>query len=198
MTTVAKQLPLPYLESETSPRPRDFIPVYEPLLGAREEEYVRDAVRSGWISSLGKFIPQFEEAFAAFSGTRYGITTSNGTTALHLAAHALGLGPGDEVIIPDLTFIASASAVHYTGARPVFVDVDPMTWTLDIDALEQAITPATKAVMPVHLYGHMADMTAINEIAAAHNLWVIEDAAEAHGAAVEGQRAGSWGTIRRV
>ena len=194
-TAIAKQLPLPYLESETAPRPRDFIPVYEPLLGVREEEYVLDAVRSGWISSLGKYIPQFEESFAAFCGTRFGVTASNGTTALHLATHALGLGPGDEVIIPDLTFIASASAVHYTGARPVFVDVDPATWTLDIDALERAITPATKAVMPVHLYGHMTDMAAVNEIAAAHNLWVIEDAAEAHGAAIEGQRAGSWGTI---
>ncbi len=194
-TAIAKQLPLPYLESETAPRPRDFIPVYEPILGVREEEYVLDAVRSGWISSLGKYIPQFEESFAAFCGTRFGVTASNGTTALHLATHALGLGPGDEVIIPDLTFIASASAVHYTGARPVFVDVDPATWTLDIDALERAITPATKAVMPVHLYGHMTDMAAVNEIAAAHNLWVIEDAAEAHGAAIEGQRAGSWGTI---
>jgi len=195
VTTAAKQLPFPYLESETAPRPRDFIPVYEPLLGAREEEYVVDAVRSGWISSLGKYIPQFEGSFAAFCGTQHGVSASNGTTALHLAAHALGLGPGDEVIVPDLTFIGSASAVHYTGARPVFADVDPITWTIDSDALAKLITPATKAVMPVHLYGHMADMAAINEIAAAHELWVIEDAAEAHGAAIEGRRAGSWGTI---
>jgi perosamine synthetase len=195
MITLARQLALPYLESEAAPRPRDFIPVYEPELGPREEEYVLDAVRSGWISSLGKYVTRFEEAFAAYSGVKYGISASNGTTALHLAVHALGIGSGDEVIVPDLTFVASANAVRYTGARPVFIDVDPVTWTVDVDALPKLVTPATKAIMPVHLYGHMADMAAIRDIADSHGLWVIEDAAEAHGAAIEGQRAGSWGTI---
>ena len=143
MTTSTRQLPLPYLEDEAAPRPQGFIPVYEPDLGPREEEYVLKAVRSGWISSLGKFVAQFEESFAAFCGVEYGISASNGTTALHLATHALGLGPGDEVIVPDLTFIASANAVHYTGARPVLADVDPLTWTIEVDAVPKLISPAT-------------------------------------------------------
>jgi perosamine synthetase len=191
----AVQLALPYLEHEQSARPQGWIPIYEPWLGAREEALVLEAVRSGWISSLGKYVSQFEEEFAAFCGSRYGVATSNGTTALHLAVHSLGVGPGDEVIVPALTFVASANAVHYTGARPVFADVDPVTWTIAPDEIARLITPRTRAIMPVHIYGQMAPMQAINDLAAAHKLWVIEDAAEAHGAAIGARRAGAWGTV---
>lgn len=186
---------LPFLEHEQSPRPANFIPVYEPWLGDLELEYVTEAVRSSWISSLGKYVQQFEAQFARFCGVAHGISTSNGTTALHLALHALGIGPGDEVIVPALTFVASANAVHYTGATPVFADVDPVTWTLDPDDVARRITPRTRAIMPVHLYGHPAPMDAINELARAHNLWVVEDAAEAHGAAIRGRRTGGLGHV---
>ena len=189
------QLPLPYLETEASPRPASFIPVYEPWLGKLEEELVLETVRSTWISSNGKYIRQFEEEFAAYSGSKHGVSTSNGTTALHLAIHALGIGAGDEVIVPALTFIASANSVHYTGARPIFADVDPATWTINPDDIARLITPRTKAIMPVHIYGQMAAMPEVMALAEAHNLFVIEDAAEAHGAAIGGRRAGSWGTI---
>jgi perosamine synthetase len=192
----AEQLSLfPYLEPETVSRPPDFIPVYEPWLGEREEAYVLDAVRSGWISSLGKYVSRFEEMFADFCGVKHAVSVTNGTTALHLALHALGIGPGDEVIVPALTFVASANAVTYTGATPVFADVDPVTWCIDPHEVERMITSHTRAVIPVHLYGHPAPMAALNELAAAYNLLVIEDAAEAHGAAVNGRRAGSLGTI---
>lgn len=191
----AQQTPLPYLESQTSPRPANFIPIYEPWLGDREEKLVQEVMRSGWISSAGKYIRQFEEEFAAYCGCAYGITTSNGTTSLHLATHALGIGPGDEVIVPALTFVASANSVHYTGARPIFADVDPTSWTISPDEVARLITPRTKAIMPVHIYGQMAAMAELVQIAEAHKLWVIEDAAEAHGASIGGRRAGSWGTI---
>jgi perosamine synthetase len=191
-----EQLPLfPYLEAQESPRPQDFIPVYTPSLGAREEEYVLDAVRSGWISSLGQYVTRFEEQFAYFCGTAQAVSVSNGTVALHLALHALGIGPGDEVIVPSLTFVASANAVRYTGATPVFADVDPFTWCIDPADATRLLTPRTRAIMPVHLYGHPADMRAINELAAAHGLHVVEDAAEAHGAAIDSRIAGSWGRI---
>lgn len=193
---VATQLSFfPYLEHEIADRPRDFIPVYEPWLGPREEEFVLDAVHSGWPSSLGKYIGQFEQEFAAFCRVNHGIATSNGTTALHLAVHALGIGPGDEVIVPALSFVASANAVQYTGARPVFADVDPVTWTLAPAEIERLLTPRTRAVMPVHLYGHPAPTAAIGDLAARHKLWVIEDAAEAHGATVGGRRAGGLGHV---
>ncbi len=195
ITSPAVQLPLPYLEAETSPRPASFIPIYEPWLGELEEQLVLETVRSTWISSLGKYIRQFEDEFATYCGTAHGIATSNGTTALHLALHALGIGPGDEVIVPALTFVASANSVHYTGARPVFADVDSETWTLDPASVARLITPRTKAIMPVHIYGQMAAMPALMELAQQHNLLAIEDAAEAHGAAIAGRRAGSWGTV---
>lgn len=193
--TPATQLSLPYLETEGSPRPSEFIPVYEPWLGDLEEQLVVETVRSTWISSNGKFIRQFEEEFSAYCGSAHGVSTSNGTTALHLAVHALGIGPGDEVIVPALTFVASANSVQYTGARPVFADVDPQRWTITPDEIARLITPRTKAIMPVHLYGQMAAMDEIVELARAHNVFVIEDAAEAHGASIRGKRAGSWGTI---
>lgn len=170
-----------------------MIPVSQPSIGEKEISYVKDAVESGWVSSLGKYIEQFEGEFARFCGTRYALTVSNGTTALHLALLAAGIKSGDEVIVPDLTFVATANAVSYIGALPIMVDVDIDTLCIDPKAIEKAITPRTRAIVPVHLYGHPADMDAINEIAKRHGLVVIEDAAEAHGAEYRGRRAGSLG-----
>lgn len=185
----------PYLEHQAAQRPHGFIPIYQPSLGADEERHVLAALRSGWISSLGQYITRFEQAFAEFCGVAHGVSVCNGTVALHLALHALGIGPGDEVIVPALTFVASANTVHYTGATPVFADVDPQTWTIDPAEIERLISPRTKAIMPVHLYGHPANMDAINRLAEAHHLWVVEDAAEAHGAAINNRRTGSLGGI---
>jgi len=168
-------------------------PVAEPELGEEELKNVIEAVRSGWISGMGRFVKEFEEAFARYIGVKYGIATSSGTTALHLALVALGVGPGDEVIVPDLTFAATINAVIYTGAKPVIVDIHPDYWCIDPDKLEKAITPRTKAIIPVHLYGHPCDMDPIMEIASKYNLYVIEDAAEAHGAEYKGRKVGSFG-----
>jgi perosamine synthetase len=168
-----------------------FFPVSQPSITEKEVEYVCDAVRSGWVSSLGRYIEEFERRFADFCGTRYAVTASNGTTALHLALLAAGIKAGDEVIVPDLTFIATANAVAYAGAHPVAVDIDADTLCIDPASIERAITPRTRAIMPVHLYGHPADMDAINAIAAHRGLVVVEDAAEAHGAEYKGRRVGS-------
>lgn len=172
-----------------------FIPVAAPVIDEREIEYVTDAVRSGWVSSLGPYIPKFEQAFADYVGVEHGIAVSSGTAGLHLAIHTLGIGPGDEVLVPDLTFVATANTVIQTGATPVFVDVDPDTWCIDPEAIKKAITPKTKAIIPVHLYGHPADMNQIMEIAKLYHLFVIEDAAESHGASLEGKKVGSFGDI---
>lgn len=158
------------------------IQVAAPLLDGREAEYVMECLTTGWISSNGRFIADFEKAFADFCGVRHAVAACNGTTALHLALLALGLEPGDEVIVPTLTYIASANAVRYCGATPVFVDSDSATFNLDPAAIEAKITPRTRAIMAVHLYGHPADMDALSEIARRHGLWVVEDAAEAIGA----------------
>lgn len=168
--------------------------VAEPTLAGNEKTYVLDCLESGWISSNGKYISMFEEAFAAFVGTRHAIATNNGTTGLHLALTALGVGPGDEVIVPTVTYIASANAVRYCGARAVLVDVGDEGLLMDPDAVERAVTERTKAIMPVHLYGRPADMSAIGRIAKEHGLAIVEDAAEAHGAEVAGRRVGSLGT----
>lgn len=170
-----------------------FIPVSEPSITQKEIDYVLDAVKSGWVSSLGEYITKFEQEFAKYIGVKYALTTSNGTVALHLALVALGIKQGDEVLVPDLTFVATANAVAYTGATPVFVDVDPETWCIDPEDTRKKITPKTKAIIPVHLYGHPADMDAINEIAREYGLSVIEDAAEAHGAEYKGKKVGSLG-----
>ena len=171
------------------------IPVAEPLMGEKELEYVSECILTGWVSSAGKFVRHFEEVFASFCGSKYAVATSNGTTALHLALLSLDIGPGDEVIVPTLTFIASANSVKYTGAKPVFVDSDPYTWNINPAQIEAAINSHTKAIMPVHLYGHPADMDPILEIAKRYGLAVIEDAAEAHGAQYKGTRVGSLGDI---
>ena len=168
-----------------------MIPVAEPRLGEKELAYVTDCITTGWVSSKGKYVGQFEQAFAAYCGCQFGVATFNGTIALHLVLAALNIGLEDEVIIPSLTFVATANAVSYTGATPIFVDSHAQTWNIDPAALEAAITPRTKAIIPVHLYGHPADMDVINAIAKKHDLIVIEDAAEAHGARYKGKRAGS-------
>jgi perosamine synthetase len=172
-----------------------MIPVYEPSLGDEELDNVVRAVQSGWISSKGRFIPEFEAAFAHYIGVAHGVACSNGTTALHLALTALGIHAGDEVLVPTLTFVATANVVLFTGATPVFVDADPTNWCIDPQQLEDAITPRTKAIIPVHLYGNPCDMRAILEIAHAHDLHVVEDAAESHGACCHGQLTGSFGDI---
>jgi perosamine synthetase len=172
---------------------RTFIPISQPSLGDKELEYITNAVRSGWVSSLGTYIKEFEQQFASFCGTNYALSTCNATVALHLALCSYDIGSGDEVIVPELTFVATANAVAYTGATPVFVDIDPVTLCIDPEAIRAAITPRTKAIIPVHLYGHPADMPTIMEIAHQHHLIVIEDAAEAHGANIKGIKVGSWG-----
>jgi perosamine synthetase len=171
--------------------PRPFIPVAEPLLAGNELRYVTECIQTGWVSSLGKYVRDFEEQFAHYCGVRYGVATFNGTVALHLLASTLNFGPGDEIIMPSLTYVATANSMRYTGARPVFVDSERQTWNIDPKKVVEAITPRTKAIIAVHLYGHPADMDPLREIAASHNLLLIEDAAEAHGACYKGQRSGS-------
>jgi perosamine synthetase len=173
----------------------NLIPVAAPTLGGNEAKYVMECLESTWISSTGKYIELFEHAFAQFCDVKHAITCSNGTTSLHLALLGLGLQPGDEVIVPTLTFIASANAVVYCGAQPVFVDVDPDIWNIDPSQIEARITPKTRGIIAVHLAGHPADMDGIMKIARRHNLFVLEDAAQAHGATVNGRRVGSIGDI---
>ncbi len=171
------------------------IPVARPDLGGNERDYVVKAIESTWISSTGEYIDRFEREFAGLCGTKGAITVCNGTVALHLALLTLDVRPGDEVIVPSLTYVATANAVRYMGGEPVFVDVDPATWCLDPARLEDAITPRTRGIIPVHLYGHPADMDAINHIAGVHGLWVVEDAAEAPLAKYRNRPTGSLGTI---
>ena len=174
---------------------RTHIPVAAPLLGERELVYVSECVLTGWVSSTGRFVTKFEEMFAQFCEVPHAVSASNGTTALHLALLGLDIGPGDEVIVPTLSFIASANSVLYTGATPVFVDSEAVTWNMDPDAVARAITSRTKAIMAVHLYGHPANLAALRELCDRHGLYLIEDAAEAHGAMFEGRRIGSFGDV---
>ncbi|MBK8571587.1 MAG: DegT/DnrJ/EryC1/StrS family aminotransferase [Geothrix sp.] len=169
------------------------LPVAQPDLGGNELAYVSQAIQEGWISSTGRFLTRFEADFARFCGTRHALACANGTVAIHLLLLGLGIGPGDEVIVPAFTYVASANAVTYTGARPVLVDSEPVTWNIDANKVEAAITPRTKAIMAVHLYGHPAPMTALLDIGRRHGILVIEDAAEAHGAKVEGKTVGGLG-----
>lgn len=170
------------------------IHVARPDLRGNEEKYVLEAIRSTWISSAGEFLDRFEHEFAALCGTQSALSVCNGTIALHLALLALDVRPGDEVLVPSLSYIATANAVRYLGAEPVFVDVDPDTWCIAPALLEASITRRTKGIIPVHLYGHPADMDAINHVAAIHGLWVVEDAAEAHFATYKGRTVGSLGS----
>jgi dTDP-4-amino-4,6-dideoxygalactose transaminase len=158
-----------------------------------------DAAITGVLESaqfiLGDQVAAFEEQFAAYSGAEFGIAVNSGTSALHLALLAAGIGPGDEVITTPFTFVATVAAVCYTGARPVFVDIDPSSFTIDVDSIKSAVTPRTRAILPVHLYGQPADLDAIQAIARRHGLTVIEDAAQAHGAEYRGRRVGSIGDL---
>jgi perosamine synthetase len=171
------------------------IALASPDLTGNEEKYVVEAIRSSWISSTGAFISRFENEFAAACGTRACLSVSNGTVALHVALLALGVGVEEEVIVPALTYVATANAVKYVGAVPIFVDVDPQTWCIDCSKIEAAITDRTRGIIAVHLYGHPADMDQINKIAAKHNLWVVEDAAEAHFANYKGRPTGGLAKI---
>ena len=169
------------------------IPVVEPVLQGKELEYVTDCVSTGWISSQGKYVKRFEQEFANYTGAEHALSVSNGTVALHLALVALGIGTEDEVIVPDLTFVSPLNAVLYVGAKPVILDVDPNTVCLNVDLIEGAITEKTKAIIPVHLYGHPVDMNPLMEIAQKYNLKVIEDCAEAVGSYYHGKHVGCFG-----
>ncbi len=171
----------------------NFIPISQPSITQKEIDYVTDAVKSGWISSLGKYVEKFEKTFCEYCDTKYALTTANGTVALHLALAALGINQEDEVIVPDFTFVATANAVKYLGAKVITVDIDEETYCISPKAIEKAITSKTKAIVPVHLYGHPANMDEINKIAKNNNVFVIEDAAEAHGAEINGKKVGGLG-----
>ena len=173
----------------------EFIPVCMPYLAGKEETYIIDAIRSGWISSAGQYIEKFEKEFASFCGRRFGVSTTNGTTALHLSLLSLGIGKGDEVIMPDFTMVAPLFAVLYCNAMPVFVDVEEGTWNINPELIEKKITKNTKAIMPVHIYGHPAEMNAITRIANKYGLKIIEDAAEAHGAEYFNKKCGGIGDV---
>jgi len=174
---------------------RQFIPVCEPMLLGNELKYVEDAVKSTWISSKGAYLREFERKFADFIGTSYATSVTNGTAALHLALKASGIKEGDEVILPTFTMISTAFAICYCAALPVFVDCERDTWNIDVKKIEEKITPRTKAIMVVHIYGHPCDMDPIIEIAGKHNLLIIEDAAEAHGAEYKGKKCGTLGDV---
>lgn len=171
------------------------IHIANPVLNGNEKKYVDDCINSGWISSVGSYIQKFEEKFAKFVGTKYAASCSNGTVALHLPLLAYGLKPGDEVIVPTLTYIATANAVKYCGGTPVFVDSEKETWNIDPAKIEGKITKKTKGIIVVHLYGHPVDMDPIMKIAKKYKLFVIEDAAEAHGATYKGKMVGSIGDV---
>jgi perosamine synthetase len=172
-----------------------MIPISMPVIGEKEEQYVMDCLRTGWISSVGEYVERFEKVFSEVAGTKYAISCSNGTAALHLALLAMGLKPDEEVLVPDLTFVAPANAVVYCGAKPVFVDVERQTWCMDSAQIESSITSKTRGIIAVHLRGHPSDMGAILAIARRHKLFVIEDAAQAHGAQVRGRAVGSIGQV---
>ncbi|WP_425639535.1 aminotransferase class I/II-fold pyridoxal phosphate-dependent enzyme [Algoriphagus yeomjeoni] len=169
------------------------IPIASPQLEGNELAYVSDCIKTNWISSQGKYVREFESIFSNYHRGYHSVAVSNGTVALHLAMEALGIGVGDEVIVPDLTFAASINAIIYTGATPVLVDVDPKSWNLNPELVRRAITKRTKAIMPVHLYGQPCDMNKLMELANEFNLKVIEDCAEALGSKYQGQPVGSFG-----
>jgi perosamine synthetase len=172
-----------------------MIPVNEPVIGRDEIQNVLECLETGWISSEGRFIGEFERRWSAYCGMKYGIAVSNGTVALELSVAALGLQPGDEIIMPSFTIISCAQAVVVNGGKPVLVDCDPRTWCMDVSQVEGKITPRTRAIMPVHIYGHPVDMDVISDLARKYSLAVIEDAAEVHGAEYKGYKCGGFGDL---
>lgn len=174
---------------------KPIIPVNEPFLDNDEINNVLECLKSGWISSEGNFIREFEEKWAAYCGMTYGIAVSNGTVALEIAVSALNLQPGDEVIMPSFTIISCAQAVTNNGCKPVLVDCDLETWCMDVSQVEAKITPRTRAIMPVHIYGHPVDMDPLYDLARKHNLVILEDAAEVHGGEYKGRKCGGLGDI---
>jgi perosamine synthetase len=173
----------------------DFIPVNEPLLTGNEKAYLAECIDTGWISSEGPFVTRFEAAMAAIAGRKHAVAVTNGSAALDLAIELLGIGPGDEVIIPSFTIISCAAPIVRREAVPVAVDADPLTWTMDVGAIEALVTPRTRAIMAVHIYGLPVDMDPLLDVAARHGLAVIEDAAEAHGLTYKGRPCGSFGDM---
>lgn len=171
------------------------IPVYKPWLNGNEKKYVNECLDSTWISSKGEFITKFEQSFADYIDIKYAASVCNGTVALHLALISLGIGPGDEVIVPTLTYIASVNAIMYTGAVPVFVDSLSSTWQMDPAEVEKKITSKTKAIMVVHLYGHPCDMDAIQRLTKNNNIFLVEDCAEAIGSEYKGRKVGTFGDV---
>jgi len=173
----------------------ETIPVNQPVVPEEAKRLVMGSLEAGWLSSAGPMVAEFESAFADRIGARYAVATPSGTAALHLSLSALDLGPDDEVIVPDFTMFATVAAVLYCGARPVCVDVDPETYTIDPAAVRAALTPKTRAIVAVHIYGHSADMEPLRAIAEEHRLALVEDAAEAHGARYRGQNCGTLGDL---
>lgn len=171
------------------------IPVYKPSLTGNEKKYVTDCIDTSWISSKGKYVSEFEDSFANYVDIKHAASVCNGTVALHLALIALGIGEGDEVIVPTLTYIASVNAITYTGATPVFVDSLDTTWQVDPEDIQKKISNKTKAIMVVHLYGHPCEMDSICSIARHNNLFIIEDCAEAIGSFYKGKHVGTFGDI---
>jgi len=171
------------------------IPVYQPELSGNEKRYVLECLDSTWISSKGRFVSEFEERFASFAGTKQAISVCNGTVALHLALLSLGIGPGDEVIVPTLTYVAAVNAIAYVGATPVFVDSLPDTWQMDPADVRRKLTPRTKGILAVHLYGHPCDMDALTALARENKVLLIEDCAEAFGSRFKGRHVGTFGDI---
>lgn len=188
-----------------------MIPLSVPLLGGNEMKYVTDCIETGWVSSAGQYVTQFENMVAEYSGNKYGVAAVNGTSGLHLALHMLGVGRGDAIVLPNITFIASANAAVYTGAEPILIDIDPDTWQMDLNLLEEYLSNNTriedgkcfvtstgkqlKVIMPVHVLGNMCDMPRLMEIAADYGLQVVEDATESLGTTWNGQHSGSWGIM---
>ena len=192
MSALREPVTSPGTDVAESPPVRPMIPIARPAMGQEERDLVWSAMESGQLAQ-GERVGSFEAQFASFVGTRHAMATNNGTSALHLAMLGLGIGSGDEVVTVAFTFFASASALVHAGARPVFVDIEPATYTIDVDQVEAAITPRTKAILPVSLYGQMADMSALAEIARRRDLILFEDACQSHGATSDGRTSGSWG-----
>lgn len=172
-----------------------MIPLCIPKMSGNEWEYVKECFDTNWVSSVGKYVDLFEEKFAEYVNTKNAVVTTNGTAAIELALRTLGIGEGDEVIVSSMTFISPVNAIKYVGAEPVFVDVYRDTYVMDADKIEEMITPKTKAILPVHIYGHPVDMDKVMEIAKKYNLYVIEDATEALGSEYKAKKAGTIGDI---